>query len=134
MTTIFQKQDREPDFQRYREQWESALLSKMLSDQSGLEEAERRDLHKAWFQGLFNGHAAAVQQEDSLGCGELEWMQSATTRYDFVYTAPYGLKCSLGRVYLQPDKSWASLVIAGVGEDHYEAMAKAEWAISRLSS
>ncbi len=127
-----QKPEREPEFERYRDRWENALLAKLLSEQSSLEPDERRDLFKNWFQGIFNAVAAHALDPEASGVGEIEWKHAGPTQFDCVYTSPYGLKCVLSRVYEQPDGSWGALVIAGVTDDQWSAVASAEWAISRL--
>src|SRR5690606_19751722 len=130
MTVVFDTAAVAPDFRRYRAQWESALLSLTLSDyRADARDTDRRDLHRAWFVGLFNGHASHVLEDAADGFRSLEWQQAGPTQIDLIYTAPYGLRCSLGRVYAQPDGSWAALVIAGVRDDPDAAMAAAEWAI-----
>lgn len=134
MTTIFEEKEMELAFENYRQQWEKALLAKLISDQTDLDEQDRRRILKAWMEGLFNGIAASVIDPEEKGDGSMEWQQVDHTLYEFIYTAPYGLKCSLARVYMQPDGSWASLVIAGVKDDNSEAIASAEWAIAKLST
>lgn len=135
MTTVFEDYEAvAPDFRRYREQWENALLSQTLFDYGQGDDRQRRDLARAWFVGLFNGHAAHVLEEPSEGFGALDWVQASQTQFDLVYSAPYGARYPLGRVYEQPNGTWGALVIAGVKDDPSEAMAAAEWAVSRLSS
>ncbi|MGB1540211.1 MAG: hypothetical protein ACPG80_04565 [Rickettsiales bacterium] len=99
-----------------------------------MEEHDRRQLMGRWFEGSFNGAAAHVAEGEESGQGTFEWIQAGPTQFDCIYTAPYGLKCSLARAYEQPDGSWAALVIAGVRDDLWEAIAAAEWAIARLSA
>lgn len=132
MTVMFKTTTAEPDFERYRERWENALLAKLISEQSDLDEGERQELFKNWFLGLFN--AAAARDFDRGADGQLEWVQAGPTQYDFLYTSPYGLTCSLARIYEQPNGTWGALVIAGVTDDQWSAMAAAEWAIARLSA
>lgn len=49
MTVVFTSEEVAPDFRRYREQWESALLSLTLSDyRADARDSDRRDLHRAW--------------------------------------------------------------------------------------
>lgn len=134
MTTVFDTHAIAPDFRRYREQWENALLSLTLFEYGSGADNDHRDLCRQWFFGLFNGHAAHVFEAAEDGFRSLEWMQAGPTQFDLIYTAPYGAKCSLGRVYEQPNGTWASMVVAGVKDDPHEAMAAAEWAVSRLSS
>ncbi|MEO4045365.1 hypothetical protein AAFN47_27550 [Hoeflea sp. CAU 1731] len=62
-------------------------------------------------------------------------MESAgPTQFDLIYTTPYGLQYSLGRVCQLPEGSWGGLVVAVVKDDLHEAMASVEWAVSRLCS
>lgn len=134
MVTVFDTEEVAPDFRRYREQWESALLSLAMYEYTHTADADRRDLCRSWFPGLFNGHAAHVLEGPADGFRSLEWRQAGPSQFDLIYTAPYGLQCSLARVYRQPDGSWAAMVIAGVRDDPHEAMAAAEWGVSRLCS
>ena len=132
MTTCFTKADRQPDFGRYREQWENAALLAALTH-SGLDEDERAALIRNWIQGSFNGAAFGVYDLMGLGQAALDWVQAGPTQFDLLYTSIYGVCMPLGRVYQQPDGSWGALVIAGVKEDVSEAMAAAEWAIAKLA-
>lgn len=121
-------------FARYREQWEASLLASVIAGLADLEPADRRDILRAMLPGSFNGAAFGVYGADEAGGGSMEWTQAGPTQFDLVYTAPSGLACNLGRVYAQPNGSWAALVVAGAKDDVYAAMASAEWAISKLSS
>jgi hypothetical protein len=135
MSVIFEKQESAPDFARYREQWESALLAQTIGETSDLSLQDRKRIHAVWLLGLFNGLAFAAADEDGpQGSGVLDWRQAGPTQYDLIYHAPYGMSCVLGRAFEQPDGSWAALVIAGVRDGFPEAMGAAEWAISRLSA
>ena len=133
MTTCFTQTDRTPDFSRYRNQWESAALAAALSSVS-LDEFERRELVRTWMNGSFNGAAFGVYDLAGLGQSTLEWAQVGPSQYDFMYASIYGVRMPLGRVYGQPDGSWAALVIAGVKDDMEGAMAAAEWAIAKLTA
>ena len=100
MTVIFEKQESAPDFARYREQWESALLAQTIGETSDLPPQDRKRIHAVWLQGLFNGLAFAATGEDGpQGLGALDWRQAGPTQYDLIYHAPYGMSCSLGRAY-----------------------------------
>jgi hypothetical protein len=134
MVTIFEPQTVAPDFRRYRAQWESALLSLTMFENAGSSDNNRRDLCRDWFAGLFNGHAAHVLEGPEDGLRSLEWHSVGPDQFDLIYTAPYGMQCSLGRVYRQPNGTWGALVVAGVKDDPHAAMAAAEWAVSRLCS
>ena len=133
MTTLFKTEPRRPDFARYREQWESALLAGTVARTVSLDDPDRRELLRVWVAGLFNAAAFGVEGEAE-GSGFLDWQMSGPTHYDLIYRSACGVACSLGRAYEQPNGTWAALVIAGVKDDLPEAMAAAEWAIARLSS
>lgn len=134
MTIVFSdtNTEREHDFSRYKEQWENSVLTENLKVLADIPDEDRRQLAKIWFIGAFNGSAAGLyaNPED----GSLEWMQAGPTQFDLIYTGPMGIQCSLGRIYEQPNGTWAALVIAGAKDNQFEAMGAAEWAISRLSS
>lgn len=123
-----------PDFRRYRDQWESALLSQALAALGQLAPEEQKALRRNWFVGIFNGHATHCIEAAIEGFQALDWRQAGPTQFDLLYTAPFGAQCALGRVYEQPDGSWGALVIAGVKDDLTEAMAAAEWAVTKLAS
>lgn len=133
MTTCFTDAEREADFDRYRQQWESAALAAALSGAS-LDTFERKQLARTWVNGSFNGAAHGVYDPRALGESTMEWLQAGPTQYDLVYASPYGVVMPLGRVYQQPDGSWGALVIAGVKDDPHMAMAAAEWAIGKLTA
>jgi len=132
MTTTLNPYATDPHAARYWEDLESALMAKTIEQTTSLPEERRRALLRLWVRGTFD--AAAAGLESLPGSGVLVWNEGSRTTRDLVYHAPYGLACPLGRVYRQPDGTWAALVIAGVGCDEYEAMAKAEWGISRLTA
>lgn len=121
-------------FARYREQWEASLLASVIAGLADLDPADRRDALRAIYLGSFNGAAFGVYGVDELGGGSLEWTQAGPEQFDLVYTGPSDVKCNLGRVYAQPNGTWAALVVAGAKDDLYAAMASAEWAVARLSS
>lgn len=118
----------------YKDQWETALLAGLLSEQSTLPAPERTKLLSRWIIGVFNGASFAAADSNCTDKGVLDWRQAGPTQYDLIYTAPYGIGCSLARVYEQPGGSWAALVIAGVKDELLEAIGAAEWAIARLSA
>jgi hypothetical protein len=133
MTTIFATETRAPDFERYRVQWESALLAQTLARTVNLEDPDQKELLRAWVNGLFNGAAFGIEDERA-GSGFLDWRMSGPTQIDLIYHSAHGITCSLARVYQQPNGTWGAMVIAGVKDGPSEAMAAAEWAIARLSS
>jgi hypothetical protein len=135
MTTIFATETRTPDFSRYKTQWESALLAHTVAATVSLEDPDQKDLLRVWLVGLFNGAGFAAEAEkDGLGGGSLDWRAAGPTQFDLIYRSTYGLVCPLGRAYMQPNGTWAAMVVAGVKDELPEAMASAEWAIARLSS
>ncbi|MCP4367705.1 MAG: hypothetical protein GY797_06280 [Deltaproteobacteria bacterium] len=134
MTTLFEQIERQPDFSRYREQWESGVLAAAIGELASLDNSERKALSRSWLLSSYNGAAFGVYDERDVLHGKIDWVQAGPTQYDCLYTGPYGVKCSLGRVYEQPNGSWAALVIAGVNDDYLQAIGSAEWAITRLCS
>jgi hypothetical protein len=69
----------------------------------------------------------------TLESGPLSWEPEAEG-YRLVWYMPAGIACPLAHIYPQPDGSWAVLIVAGVRNEITEAMAAAEWGISRLIS
>lgn len=134
MTTVYETKAKVPDFRRYREQWENALLSLTMFDHGAGDDDTQRSLCRNWIIGVFNGHAAHAFESPDEGFNALEWKRAGETQFDLIYTSSFGVQCSLGRIYEQPNGTWAALVIAGVKDDRYDAMASAEWAVSQLSS
>lgn len=134
MVLVFSDSERQTNFARYRQQWEASMLASVIAGTADLDAADRKEILRAILEGSFNGAAYGVYDADELGGGNLEWTQAGPTQFDLVYTSSCYAKCNLGRVYSQPDGSWGALVVAGVKDDPYAAMASAEWAIARLSS
>ena len=117
-----------------RSDWESGLLARSLLDLAAQDPATQRGLLKVWLPGMFNGAAAALDDPAGFGSGLFEWRPSSATTCDLLWHAPYGVSLALGRAYRQPNGSFAALVVAGVKDSMEEAMAVAEWAISRLAA
>lgn len=134
MVTVFEKsKDREALFARYRAEWENGLLAQALATTADPEDKKR--LLQRFYETRFNAASFhAVELGESAWSGDIDFVQAGKTQHDIIYRAPYGVACSLGRIYQQPDGSWASLVIAGVKDDMYEALAAAEWAIRQLTA
>lgn len=134
MPTVFDKQHRKPDFARYKEQWETGVMAAAISELADLDDSERAALARSWIISSYNGAAFGVYDQDDPFAGRMEWHQSGPTHYDLLYTGPFGVQCSLGRVYEQPNGTWAAMVIAGVKDELPGAIAAAEWAVARLCS
>lgn len=132
MVTVFEKsEDREALFARYKAQWENGLMAQTLA--ATAEPADKKRLLQLFYETRFNAASFhAVEPNEDMLAGYIDTVQAGNTQYDIIYHAPYGAACHLGRVYQQPDGSWASLVVAGVKDDMYEAHAAAEWAIRQL--
>lgn len=134
MVTILSDAQPNRGFDRYREQWEASLLASVIAGMADLSVADRKEALRGIYLGGFNGAAFGVYDGDELSGGALEWTQAGPQQFDLVYSGRSGIHCNLGRVYAQPNGSWAALVIAGVKDDLSAAMASAEWAIARLGS
>lgn len=134
MVTIFGKdEDRESLFARYKAEWENGLMAAALAEAA--DDADKKRLLQRFYETRFNAASFhAVELGESAWAGDIDFVQAGKTQYDIVYRAPYGIVVPLGRVYKQPNGSWASLVIAGVKDDMYEALASAEWAIRKLTT
>lgn len=130
MTFNLKETGPDPIADRYWQDLESALMAQAIVSTADVSPERRKALVRVWIMGTFDAAAAGLEKGFT-GCGLLQWAEQGTIRH-LMYHAPYGLTCHLGRAYRQPDGSWAALVVAGVGMDEYEAMAKAEWAVSRL--
>jgi hypothetical protein len=130
MTTIF-KTERDELAERYLTDLDSAILAETLAAGSSLPIERQKALRRLWAIGKFN--AAAFGLDGAGASGELEWMTHGE-QLRLLYRNPLGPSCFLAQCYRQPNGTWAALVVAGVGEDRYEAMARAEWAVSRLTA
>lgn len=117
---------------RYTAMLESALLARALADTGALPDERRKQLLRQWLHGTFNPSADGCTTIGE-GRGLLAW-QPEDSGYRLVWLAPSGLACPLARIYAQDDGSWAVLVVAGVRDDPAEAMATAEWGVSRLTA
>ena len=132
MTTILDRQATDPHAEAYWQNLDSALMARTIEATSDLPPERRKALLSVWLQGVFDAVAAGIPQDfDSNGL--LVWTEEGPLRH-LTYHAPTGFACHLGRVYPQPNGTWVALVIAGVADDEHTAMAKAEWAISRLTA
>lgn len=116
------------------ERLETAMMAATLAATADLGADEKQRLLKVWLHGTFNAAAAGLDLRTGCGAGLLEWRDADEERLDLIYRAVTGFSCSLGRVYRQPNGSWASLVIAGVRDTPEEAQAAAEWAVSLLTA
>lgn len=132
MTTHFDPAAPDPHAARYWEELESALMAITIATATDVGPERQRALLQVWVQGVFNACAAGLVPETA-GSGELAWFEHGSQR-DLLYRSPTGLTCPLARVYPQENGSWAALVVAGVRDDEYAAMARAEWGIARLTA
>lgn len=134
MTTLLARDDSGHDDQaeRYFDDIESALMAATIAGGTDSTPERKRALLSLVLANSF-GAAVAGYSPRLHGAGALSWHDEGTLRH-LSYQSPTGLMCHLGRVYLQPNGTWAALVVAGVGMDEHEAMAKAEWAIARLTA
>ncbi len=131
MVTRFESTANDPLGGRFTADLETAQLAAALVAAGGLPteraRALLRDVYRAWF----NASAAGIC--DAAFTGVLQWEPDGGG-YRFIWYTHGGLACPLARVYPQENGTWASLVVAGVKDDVSEALAQAEWAISRLTS
>lgn len=118
--------------ERYTAMLESALLARALADTGALPDERRKQLLRQWLHGTFNPSADGCTTIGE-GSGALVW-QPEGSGYRLTWLAPTGLACPLARIYAQDDGSWAVLVVAGVRDNPAEAMAIAEWGVSRLTA
>jgi hypothetical protein len=115
---------------RFASQLESALLAQALAETGGLPDERAKALLSLWLAGLFNAHAVALPDAPDQR-GALEWQPEADG-FRLVWFMPSGIACPLARLYQQENGTWAVLIVAGVRDDLIEAMAAAEWGVSRL--
>jgi len=115
---------------RFTAQLESALLAQALAETGGLPDERAKALLGLWVAGTFNASAAALEGVER---GMLDW-QPDGTGHRLVWYMPSGIACPLARVYRQENGTWAALIVAGVRDDLIEAMAAAEWGVSRLTT
>lgn len=134
MTTLLARDDicHDDQAERYFDDIESALMAATIAGGTDATPERKRALLSLVLENSF-GAAVAGYSPRLHGAGALSWHDEGTLRH-LSYHSPTGLMCHLGRVYLQPNGTWAALVVAGVGMDEHEAMAKAEWAIARLTA
>ncbi|MDP4026625.1 hypothetical protein Q8W71_28865 [Methylobacterium sp. NEAU 140] len=91
----------------------------------------RKAIYSRWLHGSFNGASFALPGIGH-GCGVLDWKPDRDG-FSLTWHSPAGVACRLARLYPQADGTWAAMVVAGVKDELPEAMAAAEWAVSRLS-
>lgn len=130
--TQFQDQD-DPIAARYWEELESAMMAETIAASADLPPARRKSLLKLWAPAVFNAAAFGLDRMTA-GSGTLEWDATDRNNYVLTYRAAYGMAYPLAKIYHQPNDTWAALVVAGVKDDLYEAMAQCEWAVSRLTA
>lgn len=115
---------------RFAAELESALLAQALAETAGLPDERAKALLGLWVAGTFNATANGLE---GIGRGVLDW-QPDGTGYRLIWCAPSGIACPLARIYPQENDTWAALIVAGVRDGLIEAMAAAEWGISRLTT
>ncbi len=132
MTTVFTKET-DPYTERYFSDLESALFSRAIANSGADLPPERhKALLRQWLLGTFNASSHDTGGAIS-GTGEMQWIANGD-EIRLLYNGPGGVTCHLARIYPQPDQTWAAIVVAGVRDDPYSAMAAAEWAVSRLAA
>jgi len=132
MTILLNQVTTDPYAKTYWQNLETALMARTIEATADLPPERRKALLSVWLQGVFDAAAVGLPQQFNQD-GLLVWTEHGSLRH-LTYHAPTGFSCHLGRVYPQPNGTWAALVIAGVADDEHTAMAKAEWAISRLTA
>jgi len=115
---------------RFAAQLESALLAQALAEMGGLPDERTKALLALWMSGTFNASAIALE---GIGRGMLDW-QPDGSGFRLVWYMPSSIACPLARLYQQENGTWAALIVAGVRDDLIEAMAAAEWGVSRLTA
>ena len=115
---------------RFTAQLESALLAQALAETGSLPDERTKALLALWIAGTFNGAAAALE---GIARGVLDWEPDGSG-HRLVWYMPSGLACPLARLYQQENGTWAAFIVAGVRDDLIEAMAAAEWGVSRLTT
>lgn len=115
---------------RFTAQLESALLAQALAETGGLPDERTKELLSLWIAGSFNASALGLE---SIGRGALDW-QPDGAGFRLIWYMPSGIACPLARLYQQENGTWAALIVAGVRNDLIEAMAAAEWGVSRLTT
>lgn len=116
------------DPQPYLDQLETAMMAAALADTT--DGAQRKRLIGRWLIGTYN--AAAFGLDHDARPGMLAWSPDGDG-HALTWLSPTGLACHLGKVYEQPNGTWAALVVAGVGDGVIEAMGRVEWAVCRLT-
>lgn len=117
---------------RFTAALESALLAQALAETGTLSAERTKALLREWIAGLFNATAAALTSIGE-GRGRLDWEPDGSG-FRLSWYAPTGMACPLARLYQQANGTWVALIVAGVRDDLIEAMAAAEWGVSRLTS
>lgn len=117
---------------RFTAALESALLAQALAETGTLPDERTKALLRDWVAGVFNASAVALHSIPE-GRGQLAWEPDGAG-FRLTWHAPTGMACPLARIYEQPGGTWVALIVAGVRDDLIEAMAAAEWGVSRLTS
>lgn len=118
--------------ERYAADLDNAMLCMALSEAGEAETETRKAIYSRWIFGSFNAAAYGLKGIGQ-GYGILDW-QPDRDGYRLIWTSPTGTACPLARLYPQANGTWAAMIVAGVKDDLPEAMASAEWAVSRLAA
>lgn len=118
---------------RFAGQLETALMALALAELGSLPDERVKALLRDWLLGTFNARAADINGSGS-SPGRLAWEPDQASGYRLTWYMPVGIACPLARLYQQENGTWAALIVAGVRDGLIEAMAAAEWGVSRLTS
>lgn len=130
----FRKPRPDPNVERIKGELDNAMLAMALAEAGEAETDTRKELHARWLWGTFQAAAHGLNILGiTEGYGLLEW-QPDRDGMRLIWHSPTGLICPLARLYPQANGTWAAMVVAGVKDSPEEAMAAAEWAVSRLAS
>lgn len=122
----------DPSSERYAAELDAAMLCAALAQAGEPGTETRKAIYGRWMFGTFNAAACGLKGIGG-GYGVLDWRPDRDGHH-LVWHSPAGVACPLARLYPQADGTWAAMVVAGVKDDLLEAMASAEWAISRIAA
>ena len=117
---------------RFAAQLETALLAQALAETGSLPDERTKALLAEWLLGTYNASAIALPGVGGAP-GDLRWEPDGSC-FRLTWYMAAGLACPLARLYPQANGTWAALILAGVKDELIEAMAAAEWGVSRLTS
>jgi hypothetical protein len=118
----------------YIEEMESAAMVMTFATSADLPEADRKAIYRQWLDGTFNAASHGLDVRQGCGAGMLIWEEAENRQHNLIYETVTGARVPLGRVYYQPNGTWAALVVAGVKDSLEEAQAAAELAVARLAT